>query len=399
MVELCCLAPHVHVLGCGFGMELRCGHCPAFQWLGALLCAADNLGTARPDRADTRPRWCDLGRAMPSPNPVHHLSDPNPGVPFQQAWTLHKATSQARFVFPIPHHPGCPSIAPCVAPQCPTPPLLDVSFAPHYTRYLTIGNGNGSARGSRVHSGSLCGPQFGARCPPRYVRRNHVQRFGPHQPEKGEGDGGYTRWHTEHDGPHNRKHKRNTNNAFTGAGILHTIFFLRFFPSILPQTRDVLGLELAYVPEAEIETLIDQRVTALARQLESERHQPAQLGGGGGSGSGGPGLGLTGTTLSAGTSPPLLPLPPPSAGAGSGRGQVTVQFFEKRRRKTWYAMRGDDEVCWESWTVKVTVAEPRTEGGERFPLFLFPFLRRNISNLSPSYVPPCANDPPPHRAC
>ncbi|GAB1320168.1 hypothetical protein MFIFM68171_10378 [Madurella fahalii] len=116
-------------------------------------------------------------------------------------------------------------------------------------------------------------------------------------------------------------------------GILQTIFFLRFFPSVLPQTRDVLGLELAYVPEAEIETLIDQRVTALVRQLESERHQTPTSG-----------LGIT----------------PPSA--GSGRGQITVQFFEKRRRKTWYNMRGDDEVCWERWTVKVTVAEPRTEG-------------------------------------
>ncbi|KAK3940484.1 DUF1649-domain-containing protein [Diplogelasinospora grovesii] len=116
-------------------------------------------------------------------------------------------------------------------------------------------------------------------------------------------------------------------------GILHTIFFLRFFPSVLPQTRDVVGLELAYVPEAEIETLIDQRVGALVRQLDAERNQPAHL--------------VTG---------------PGSANSGSGRGQVTVQFFEKpRRRKAWYLMRGEDEVCWESWTVKVTVAEPRTE--------------------------------------
>lgn len=42
-----------------------------------------------------------------------------------------------------------------------------------------------------------------------------------------------------------------------------------------------------------------------------------------------------------------------------GRGHISVQFFEKRRRKAWY-MR-DDEVCWERWTIKVTVAEPRTE--------------------------------------
>jgi hypothetical protein len=33
-----------------------------------------------------------------------------------------------------------------------------------------------------------------------------------------------------------------------------------------------------------------------------------------------------------------------------------------RRRKMWY--KGDEEVCWESWTIRVTVAEPRTENGE-----------------------------------
>lgn len=99
----------------------------------------------------------------------------------------------------------------------------------------------------------------------------------------------------------------------------------------------MLGLDLAYVPDAEIETLIDQRATALARQLDSERHQ-AHHG--------------------------LSSHQPPSS--GSGRGQVTVQFFEKRRRKTWYAVRGDDEVCWESWTIKVTVAEPRTESGSSY---------------------------------
>lgn len=140
-------------------------------------------------------------------------------------------------------------------------------------------------------------------------------------------------------------HSANYPSSLTG--ILHTIFFLRFFPTILPQTRDVLGLELAYIPDAEIETLIDQRVAALVRQLESERHQfhtPTSE-----RGHGLP-LGFAGTP------------PPPSSGSG-GRGQITVQFLEKRRRKTWYAMRNDDEVCWESWTVKVTVADPRTEGG------------------------------------
>lgn len=143
----------------------------------------------------------------------------------------------------------------------------------------------------------------------------------------------------------NRNYWQLAANKVAGAsGILHTIFFIRFFPAILPQTRDVLGFDLAFVPEAEIETLIDQRVTSLARQLEAERNQPHHVN---------PHLqhvGLAGT-------------------GGSGRGQVTVQFFEKRRRRAWYS-RGEDEVCWESWTVKVTVAEPRTEGGMLSPFWV-----------------------------
>ena len=49
------------------------------------------------------------------------------------------------------------------------------------------------------------------------------------------------------------------------------------------------------------------------------------------------------------------------------RGQVVVQFFEKKRRKgmTWFA-KGDDTVCWEIWTLDVTLATPRTENGTHF---------------------------------
>ncbi|EPE06156.1 hypothetical protein F503_02985 [Ophiostoma piceae UAMH 11346] len=117
-------------------------------------------------------------------------------------------------------------------------------------------------------------------------------------------------------------------------GILHTIFFHRFFPSVRPRTRDVLDLTLPYIDDAELETLIDQRTAMLVRQLEEEKSAiNSGLGGGGGSGN-----------------------------SRGGRGQISIEFFEKRRKKAWYVMRGgEEEVCWESWTVKVTVAEPRTE--------------------------------------
>ncbi len=106
-----------------------------------------------------------------------------------------------------------------------------------------------------------------------------------------------------------------------------------------------LDLTLPHVPDAELETLIDQRTAALARQLDAERSSQPH----GGNAS--------------------------SSSGGGGRGQIAVLFFEKRRRKNWFAVRGEEEICWESWTVKVAVAEPRTEsGGFRPPGVLPPGL-------------------------
>ncbi|KAI1108323.1 DUF1649-domain-containing protein [Nemania sp. NC0429] len=150
-------------------------------------------------------------------------------------------------------------------------------------------------------------------------------------------------------------------------GILHTIFFHRFFPSLAPRSREVLDITLPFVEDAELDTMIETRAAELARELDAERthshshshshssgssvpphHYLSQQRGGGG--------GMAAVSSAA------------AAGSNGGRGHISVQFFEKKRRKTaWYNVRaaygggGDDEVCWESWTVKVTVAEPRTE--------------------------------------
>jgi len=111
---------------------------------------------------------------------------------------------------------------------------------------------------------------------------------------------------------------------FLFAGILHTIFFHRFFPSIRPKTRDVLDLTLPVVEDVELETLIDQRTATLVRQLDTSSDMGARN---------------TGV-----------------------RGLVAVQFFEKKRRKAWFT-KGEEEVCWEQWTLDVTLATPRTESG------------------------------------
>ncbi|KAI9818539.1 MAG: hypothetical protein M1827_000598 [Pycnora praestabilis] len=103
--------------------------------------------------------------------------------------------------------------------------------------------------------------------------------------------------------------------------ILHTIFFHRFFPSIRPKTGDLLDLTLPIVDDVELETLIDQRTTALIRQIDTTSN-------------------LTSTSV---------------------RGQIAVQFFEKRRRKAWFSTKAEEEVCWELWTLDVTLATPRTD--------------------------------------
>ncbi|KAI0426375.1 DUF1649-domain-containing protein [Xylaria sp. FL1042] len=133
-------------------------------------------------------------------------------------------------------------------------------------------------------------------------------------------------------------------------GILHTIFFHRFFPSLAPGSREVLDITLPFVDDAELDTMIEKRAAELARELDAERTH----------------------SHSSGPNAPLHHhLSQQRGGAAAamasngGRGNISVQFFEKKRRKTWYMRAayggGDEEVCWECWTVKVTVAEPRTE--------------------------------------
>jgi len=114
----------------------------------------------------------------------------------------------------------------------------------------------------------------------------------------------------------------------TPLGVLHTIFFHRYFPSIKPSYLEVLDFTLPLVADPELETLIDMRVGQLIRQLSS-------------------------------TSSPK----------SSVRGSLVVEFFEKKRRKAaglgWFTggAKGDEEVCWESWCLEVTLATPKTEIG------------------------------------
>lgn len=121
-------------------------------------------------------------------------------------------------------------------------------------------------------------------------------------------------------------------------GVLNLIFFHRFFPSIRPITFDVLDFTLPAINDADLETLIESRVSALLRQL--------------------PAAGAQDGTVTSG-------------GGGGVRGRIAVEFYEKKRRRSglWFgglAGKGEEEVCWEIWTLDVTIATPRTESGMFF---------------------------------
>lgn len=131
-------------------------------------------------------------------------------------------------------------------------------------------------------------------------------------------------------------------NAISAKGILNLIFFHRYFPSIRPTTFDVLDLTLPAINDVDLDTLIDSRVTSLVHQHLSSTE--------------GASVGVT--------------------GGGGVRGRIAVEFYEKKRRRTgggmWFGglagkMAGggstEEEVCWETWTLDVTIATPRTESG------------------------------------
>ncbi len=116
----------------------------------------------------------------------------------------------------------------------------------------------------------------------------------------------------------------------------HTIFFPRFFPSILPQTREVLDLTLPYVADAERETMIDQRTSALVPPARGRAH----------------------STICSIQDLGLVVV----MAVDGGRFLCSSSRSGAARLRT--TSEAKEEICWEQWTVKVTVAEPRTESGK-----------------------------------
>ncbi|KAI9888950.1 MAG: hypothetical protein M1814_006128 [Vezdaea aestivalis] len=87
-----------------------------------------------------------------------------------------------------------------------------------------------------------------------------------------------------------------------------------------PQTQDLLDLTLPCIDDFELETLVDNKSDLLVRHIDTTANTRAP----------------------------------------SVRAQIAISFFEKRRKKAWFT-KTEEEVCWEQWTINVTLATPKNE--------------------------------------
>ncbi|KAK4501658.1 hypothetical protein PRZ48_007467 [Zasmidium cellare] len=102
-------------------------------------------------------------------------------------------------------------------------------------------------------------------------------------------------------------------------GILHTIFFHRYFTPLIPSTHEILDTTLPFISEDDIDTLIETRTNQLLRALDAA---PS-------------------------TRTPSL---------------LQINFLERKRRKSgWFVTKADEETVWETWYISVELMTARSE--------------------------------------
>ena len=160
-------------------------------------------------------------------------------------------------------------------------------------------------------------------------------------------------------------------------GILHTIFFHRFFPTVIPQAQEILDVFVPKIDDAELETLIEARSEAVARELDADSVSVC-----------GPGNGLRTQVVVTFNDKKRLgrkktaPDTSGDASPGAGKSSPAASPNEGTTSKPWYqgvAAAGfglvggprtsqqsesrEEEICWERWVVRVSIAEPKTDSG------------------------------------
>ncbi|KAI0341331.1 hypothetical protein BDW22DRAFT_1304889, partial [Trametopsis cervina] len=98
--------------------------------------------------------------------------------------------------------------------------------------------------------------------------------------------------------------------------VLHAILFHRLFGCVKPMTFEILDVTIPGVDDEDVKQLVDAKVGALWRAIEGGVHKS---------------------------------------------GQINITFSEKRPRKVWFLIDGEEEVIWEQWTINAEIRQPVNE--------------------------------------
>ncbi|KAG0077563.1 hypothetical protein BGZ93_005175 [Podila epicladia] len=97
--------------------------------------------------------------------------------------------------------------------------------------------------------------------------------------------------------------------------ILHTILFHRVFANIKPRDIDILDITIPIIDDPEIDRLVDEKIAAFAKSIDSSQQSKGQLG---------------------------------------------LMFYEKRTKRAWFSS-SSAEVCWEQWVITITIVTNTNE--------------------------------------
>ncbi|KZT18686.1 DUF1649-domain-containing protein [Neolentinus lepideus HHB14362 ss-1] len=111
--------------------------------------------------------------------------------------------------------------------------------------------------------------------------------------------------------------RRSTTEVLTA--VLHAILFHRLFGTVKPTAFEVQDITVPGVDDADMRQLISEKVNAFWRAIEV---------------------------------------------SSTKRGQIAITFSERRVRKGWFSLGGEEEVPWEQWLVNIEIRQPQT-GQER----------------------------------
>ncbi|KAH7880896.1 autophagy-related protein [Lentinula edodes] len=119
--------------------------------------------------------------------------------------------------------------------------------------------------------------------------------------------------------------------------ILDAILFHRLFGTVKPTTREVFGVTMPGVSDAEMGQLVEEKVELFWKGIEEGM---------------------------------------------SKRGQIIITFSEKRPKKSWFQVYvGEEDVPWEQWIINAEIQQPRDRDRQKFDAALSNTLTKAIHTM------------------